>query len=224
MAELEDLTDALDFVKNDQLNGPIFATEPLLHRNIWQEAYETFNALIPDSSSLPLEQQQYLSDLRLDLFLHDTLRLEFEIVRSWLKEHPNHPEALRSQHFLARSSLLRHRSEFVNQQALFIWSEANAHEDLAVAIHGLRRLARGLADHLIDWSDLHPEDPRACLVRLWNSWPGFYPQNRLKIWALRFSEDTRAGQILLWDSQLQKQIHQTHPELLEHENHEQSIS
>jgi hypothetical protein len=59
-----------------------------------------------------------------------------------------------------------------------------------------------------------PDDQRGQHIRLWQQSRGFYPQNRLRIWALRFLEDARAPQILAWETTIYREIFEAHPELV----------
>ena len=90
MKSFDELLKGPEFVKSDHLTGPILCSAPLLGIDIWQEALDRYDPF-PEAegqSSLPLEQQQYLSDLRVDLYLNDTLAREFELLAVWIRENP----------------------------------------------------------------------------------------------------------------------------------------
>jgi hypothetical protein len=106
------------------------------------------------------------------------------------------------------------RSWIDQQEKLYLWATKNEQTDLAVSILGWRLLCQELAESLLDWSAQKHHDPRGRQIRLWRNSPGFYPQNRLRIWALRFVEDPRAPQILAWETAVRGEIAETRPELL----------
>lgn len=84
----DELLKGPQFDKSDHLTGPILCSAPLLGIDIWQEALDRYDPLAAaeGQSSLPLEQQQYLSDL----YLHDTLTREFELLAVWMRGNPKH--------------------------------------------------------------------------------------------------------------------------------------
>ena len=99
-------------ITSDQLTGPILLSAPLLGMDVWQEAIDSFDLLADaeTNAGLPLEQQQYLSDLRVDRFLYDTLAREFDLLDVWLRESPAHPESARVAAFLRRRQQIGARS------------------------------------------------------------------------------------------------------------------
>jgi hypothetical protein len=216
MDTLDELLKGPDPVKSDQLTGPILHSTPLLGMDVWQEAIDEFDAFAEAEANagLPLEQQQYLSDLRVDRYLYDTLAREFELLAVWLRENPGHREASQVASFLQRRELLGARSWVDHQEKLYLWAQKNDQTDFAASILGWRLLCQELAESLLAWSSQNHLDPRARQIRLWQDSQGFYPQNRLRIWALRFLEDLRAPQILGWDAAMNREIFETHPELL----------
>ena len=97
---------------------------------------------------------------------------------------------------------------------LYLWALKNEREELASSILGWRLLGVELADSLLAWASQNKSDRRGQLIRLWQDSHGFYPQNRLRVWALRFLEDARAPQVLVWETAVTHVIADTHPELL----------
>ena len=163
----------------------------------------------------PLEQQQYLTDLRVDRYLYDTLAEEFELLEDWLGKNPGHPEAGPVASFMRRRNPTRCSDPgSISRKNSISGRRKTNEEDLAASILGWRLLCRELAESLLAWSVQKPHDPRGRQIRLWQDSPGFYPQNRLRIWAVRFLEDARAPQILAWETAVNREIDQTHPELL----------
>ena len=203
-----------DFVKSDHLMGSILCSAPLLGADVWQEAFDRYDPLAESDSSLPLEQQQYRSDLRVDRYLHDTLALEFELLANRVGKNPQHPAAAQVESFLKRREQLGALSRIGQQERLFLWAQKNEPDETAASILGWRLLCDDLAGSLLDWALQVPVDQRGQHIRLWQQSRGFYPQNRLRIWALRFLEDVRAPQILAWETSVCHEIFETHPELL----------
>jgi hypothetical protein len=205
-----------EFVKSDQLTEPILSSAPLLGIDIWQQALDRYDALAEAEvqSILPLEQQQYLSDLRVDFYLYDTLAREFELLDFWIRENPKHPAAAQVESFLKRREKFGDRSQIDQQERLFLWAQKNEPDEIATSILGWRLLCQDMAGWLLDWALRQPEDLRGQHIRLWQESPGFYPQNRLRIWAIRFLEDARAPQILAWDTAMYREIFETRPELV----------
>jgi hypothetical protein len=216
MDTLDELLKGPDPVKSDQLTGPILDSTPLLATDVWQEAIDHFDvfAEADANAGFPVEQQQYLSDLTVDRYLYDTLAHEFELLDVWLGKNPGHPEATQVASFLRRREQFGARSWIDQQEKLYLWAQKNERDDIAASILGWRLLCRELADSLLAWSSQKHHDPRGQQIRLWQDSLGFYPQNRLRIWALRFLEDARAPQILAWEAAMNREIFETHPELL----------
>jgi hypothetical protein len=216
MDPLDELSNVPAPVKSDQLTGPILPSAPLLGIDVWQEAIDSFDVLAnaETDAGLPVEQQQYLSDLRVDRYLHDTLTREFDLLDLWLGKSLGHPEAGRVAAFLRRRQQFGARSWIDQQEKLYLWAQKNERDDFASSILGWRLLCQELAESLLAWSSPKPHDPRGQLIRLWQDSQGFYPQNRLRIWALRFPEDARAPQILEWEAAMKREMFATHPELL----------
>jgi hypothetical protein len=216
MNTLDELWNSPHPVESDQLTGPILHSTPLLGADIWQEAIDHFDvfAEAEANAGLPLEQQQYLSDLRVDRYLYETLAHEFELLDFWLQNNPGHPEAGRVTTFLQRRKQLGAQSWIDQQEKLYLWAQRHQRDDLAASILGWRLHCQDLADMLLAWTSQKYHDPRARQIRLWQDSQGFYPQNRLRIWALRFLEDARAPQILTWEAALNREILETHPALL----------
>jgi hypothetical protein len=216
MDTLDELLKGPDPVKSDQLTGPILHSAPLLETDVWQEAIDHFDVFAgaETNADLPLEQQQYLSDLRVDRYLYDVLAGEFELLDIWLRENPGHPEAPRVASFLRRRDRFGARSWIDRQEKLYLWAQKNERDDAAVSILGWRLLCQELAESLLAWSAQGHHDPRGQQIQLWQDSQGFYPQNRLRIWALRFLEDPRAPQVLAWEAVINREISKTHPELL----------
>ena len=214
MNMFEELVKGPDFVRSDHLTGSILCSVPLLGADVWQEAFYRNDPLAESESSLPVEQQQYRSDLRIDRSLHDTLALEFELLAIWLGKNRSHPAAAQVESFLRRREQLGARSRIEQQERLFLWAQKNESDETAGSILGWRLLCDDLAGWLLDWALQRPDDLRGQHIRLWQQSRGFYPQNRLRIWALRFLEDARAPQILAWERALYREILEAHPELV----------
>jgi hypothetical protein len=216
MKSLDELLKGPEFVKSDRLTEPILCSAPLLGTDIWQEALDRYDPLAEAElqSTLPLEQQQYRGDLRIDLYLHDTLAREFELLAAWIRVNPNHPATAQVESFLKRREQFGERSQIEQQERLFLWAQKNEPDEIAASILGWRLLCQDLAEWLLDWASQRPQDPRGQHIRLWQDSRGFYPQNRLRIWAIRFLEDARAPQILAWEKAMYREIFDIHPELV----------
>lgn len=213
---LEELLKGQDLVKSDQLTRPILQSAPLLGIDVWFEAIDDFDifADAEANADLPVEQQQYLSDLRVDRYLYDTLAREFDLLGFWLQKNPQQPEATQVRSLLQRRDRLGTRSWIDQQERLYLWAQKNERDDVATSIFGWRLICQELAESLLTWSTRQHHDLRGQQIRLWQESRGFYPQNRLRIWALRFLEDARAPQILRWDEAINRELSKTHPELL----------
>ena len=205
-----------DLITSDQAAGPILDSIPLLEKDVWQEAFDQFDifAEAEINAGLPVAQQQYLSDLRVDRFLYDTLALEFGLLDAWLRNNRRRPETIQVESFLRRREQFGARSWIEQQEKLYLWATKNEQAELAASILGWRLLCQELAESLLQWSMQNHHDARGRQIRLWRDSPGFYPQIRLRIWALRFLEDARAPQILAWETAVNREIVETHPELL----------
>jgi hypothetical protein len=216
MLPLDELLNGPDIITSDQVSGLILDSIPLLQTDVWQEAIDHFDvfAEVETDAGLPVEQQQYLTDLRVDRLLYDTLAHEFGLLGAWLQNNRGHPESVQVGSFVRRRDQFGSRSRIDQEEKLYLWATRNKQDDLAVSILGWRLLCQELADSLLAWAREKADDPRARQIRLWQDSPGFYPQNRLRIWALRFLEDARAPQILAWETVLTGEMEETHPELL----------
>jgi hypothetical protein len=216
MDPLDELPNFPAPITSDQLTGPILLSAPLLGMDVWQEAIDSFDLLADaeTNAGLPLEQQQYLSDLRVDRYLYDTLAREFDLLEVWFGNSPAHPESARVAAFLRRRQQFGARSWIDQQEKLYLWAQKNQRDDFASSILGWRLVSQELAESLLAWSSPKPHDPRGQQIRLWQDSQGFYPQNRLRIWALRFPEDARAPQIFEWEAAMKREMLETHPELL----------
>jgi hypothetical protein len=216
MNSFDKLLKGPEFVKSDHLTGPILCSAPLLGIDIWQEALDRYDpfAQAEGQAALPLEQQQYLSDLRVDLYLHDTLAREFELLAVWARDNPKHPATAQVESFLKRRKQFGERSLTVEQERLFLWAQKSEPDEIAASILGWRLLCQDMAECLLDWALRQPQDLRGQHIRVWQESRGFYPQNRLRIWAVRFIEDARAPQILAWEKAMYHEIFDTHPELV----------
>jgi hypothetical protein len=216
MNPLDKLLDGPLLITSDQVTGQIFDSTALLKKDVWQIAVDHFDvfAELNAKAGLSVEQQQYLTDQRVDRSLYDILADEFGLLQDWLKKNPERPEAALVASFARRRTQLGERTRIDQQEKLYLWATKNKQEDLAASILGWRLLCRELADSLLAWSGQKPHDPRGRQIRLWQDSPGFYPQNRLRMWAVRFLEDARAPQILAWEAAVNGEIEQNHPELL----------
>src|SRR5438132_9402816 len=117
MYTLDELLQGPELVKSDALTGQILHSVPLLGIDIWRKAIEDFD-LFADADAnadLPVQQQQYLSDLRVDRYLYDTLAREFDLLGRWLQENPERPEAEQVRSLLQRRDRLGARS-WIDQQ------------------------------------------------------------------------------------------------------------
>jgi hypothetical protein len=188
MNSFDELLKGPEFVKSDHLTGPILCSAPLLGIDIWQEALDRYDPLAEaeGQSMLPLEQQQY----------------------------PKHPATAQVESFLKRREQFGERSLIAQQERLFLWAQKNEPDEIAASILGWRLLCQDLAEWLLDWALRQPQDLRGQHIRLWQESRGFFPQNRLRIWANRFLEDARAPQILAWETAMYHEILETHPELV----------
>ena len=216
MDSLDEPLPSPEVIKSERLTGPLLDSTPLLGTDIWREAADHFDvyAEAEANAGLSLEQQQYLSDLRVDRHLYDTLEDEFDLLGSWLRTHAGNPEATPVAAFVERRAQLGVRSWIDQQEELYLWANEHEQTDLAGSILGWRLLCQELAGSLLGWSGQRHDDPRARQIRLWQESPGFYPQNRLRIWALRFFEDARAPQVLAWERAIRNEIAEAHPALL----------
>lgn len=216
MSFLDKLLEGPHPVTSDRVTGQVLDSTAFLEKDVWQIAIDRFDvfAQVDATAGLPVEQQQYLTDLRVDHFLYDTLADEFELLQAWLKKNSERTEAALVASFMRRRSQLGERARIDQQEKLYLWATKNKREDLTASILGWRLLCRELADSLLAWSAQKPDDPRCQQIRLWQDSPGFYPQNRLRMWAVRFFEDVRAPQILAWERAVNDEIEQSHPELL----------
>jgi len=215
MDRLDELLKGPDVIESDQLTGLILDSTPLLETDLWQEAIDHYDvfAEAEANAGLPMEHQQYLSDLRVDRYLYDTLAREFELLDVWLRNNSGRPEAIQVASFAQRLDRFGPRSWIDQQEKLYLWAIKNEQDDTAGSILGWRLLCQELAGSLVEWSLQKDHDPRGQQIRLWQDSPGFYPQNRLRIWALRFLEDARAPQILAWEAAIKSEIVENHPEL-----------
>lgn len=215
MDTLDELLKGPDLVKSDELTGPILQSTPLLGRDIWQQAIDDFDVFADceANANLSLEQQQYTTDLRVDHYLYLTLKNEFELLDLWLRNNHGHPEAAPIALFLQRQNQSGSPSWIDRQEKLYLWAQRNGGHEIAASILGWRLLCQELAESLLTWSSHHQHDARGRQIMLWQDSPGFYPQNRLRIFALRFLEDARAPQILSWEAAVNREILKIHPEL-----------
>jgi hypothetical protein len=216
MDTLDELLKGQAPVKSDHLTGPILHSTPLLGTDVWREAVDQFDvfAEAEANTGLPVEQQQYLSDLRVDRYLYDTLAREFELLDVWLRQNPGRSEATQVASFLQRRHQLGARSWIEQQEKLYLWARKNERDDVGASILGWRLLCQDLAGSLLAWSSQQLHGLRGQQIQLWQDSQGFYPQNRLRIWALRFFEDARAPQILAWEAAMNRALVETHAELL----------
>ena len=216
MDPLDELPNFPALITSDHLTGPILLSAPLLGIDVWQEAIDSFDALADakTNAGLPLEQQQYLGDLRVDRYLYDTLAREFDLLDVWLRKSPAHPEAAQWQRFCGAGNNSVPDPGLTSRRNSTSGRRKIERDDFASSILGWRLLCQELAESLLAWSSPKPHDPRGQQIRLWQDSQGFYPQNRLRIWALRFPEDARTPQILEWEAAMKREMFETHPELL----------
>src|SRR5260370_9249389 len=160
MNSFDELLKGPEFVKSDHLTGPILCSAPLLGIDIWQEALDRYDPLAEaeGQASLPLEQQQYLSDLRVDLYLHDTLAREFELLAVWARENPKHPATAQVESFLKRQEQFGERSLIEEQERLFLWAQKNEPDEIAASILGCRLLCQHMPECLLAWALRQPQD------------------------------------------------------------------
>lgn len=216
MDTIDSLPKGPEPVGSNHLVGAVFDSTPLLKRDVWKEAFNQLDAFAESNADpgLPLEQQQYLRDLSVDRFLHATLEREFVLLETWLRKNRRHPEAENVTAFLRRKEQLGPIAWIEQQEILYVWALRNEREDVATSILGWRLLCEELADSLLAWSPENDGDLRGLVIRFWQDAHGYYPQNRLRIWALRFLEDARAPQVLVWEMAVNQVILETRPELL----------
>lgn len=203
-------------VSSNHLAGPVFNSTPLLERDVWQESVNQLDAFAESNVNpgLPLEQQQYLRDLSVDRFLHATLEREFVLLETWLRKNRRHPEAETVTAFLQRKQKLGPFTRIEQQEMLYVWAVRNEREELGTSILGWRLLCQELADTLLAWASESGGDLRKQMIGFWQDSHGFYPQNRLRIWAVRFLEDARAPQVLAWETAVYQVLQETRPGLL----------
>src|SRR5208282_6664023 len=125
-----------------------------------------------------------------------------------------HQATAQVESFLKRREQFGERSLIEQQERLFLWAQENEPDEIAASILGWRLLCQDMAEWLLDWALRQPQDPRGQHIRLWQESQGFYPQNRLRIWAIRFLEDARAPQILAWETAVYQVLQETRPGLL----------
>jgi hypothetical protein len=216
MDTIDHLPKGPELVSSNHLASPVFDSTPLLKRDVWQEAFNQLAAFVESDADpgLPLEQQQYLRDLSVDRFLHATLAREFVLLETWLRKNRRHPEANNVIAFLQRKEQLGPIAWIEQQEILYLWALRHEREEVATSILGWRLLCGELADSLLAWSPENDGDLRGRVIRFWQDSHGFYPQNRLRIWALRCLEDARAPQVLVWETAVNQVILDTRPELL----------
>ena len=96
MGRFDQLLPGPNLILSDQATGPILDSIPLLETDVWQEASDRFDLFVEPEidAGLPIEQQQYLSDLRVDHSLYDTLAHEFGLLDVWLRNHRQRPESI----------------------------------------------------------------------------------------------------------------------------------
>jgi hypothetical protein len=218
---IETLSNHLEPVKTGYLSEPVFDSGPLLGIDVWEDASACLDASVEAAvnSSLVLEQQQYLSDLAVDRHLHTTLEREFVLLDRWLRDNREHPESAKVASFLRRREQLAPVSWVERQQKLHLWATKHETDDLGCSILGWRLLCRELAESLIEWASGSADELRSRMIkRLWHGSTGYYPQNRLRTWALRFLEDSRAPQVLEWEGAINRLILETNPQLVTGEN------
>ena len=217
MDAADKFSDEAEPVKNDDLKQPVFDSEPFLGLDIWEEASACLDASVETAAkgNRLLEQQQYVSDLAIDRHLHKTLEREFVLLDLWLRNNRRHSESTRVAAFLRRREQFAPLSWVERQEPFYLWALKHEADDLACSILGWRLLCRDLADSLIEWALDREQDLRSEIInQLWHGSPGYYPQNRLRIWAVRFLEDSRAPQVLVWENAINEVLLNTHPELV----------
>src|SRR5271165_7041641 len=95
MNRLDKLLPGPEVIQSECLTGPMLDSAPLLGTDIWRQAADHFDlyAEVETNAGLPLEQQQYLSDLRVDRYLYDTLARECDLLDVWFRKNPAQPES-----------------------------------------------------------------------------------------------------------------------------------
>src|SRR5271165_3908943 len=138
MDSLDEPLPSPEVIKSERLTGPLLDSTPLLGTDIWREAADHFDvyAEAEANAGLSLEQQQYLSDLRVDRHLYDTLEDEFDLLGSWLRTHAGNPEATPVAAFVERRAQLGVRSWIDQQEELYLWANEHEQTDLAGSILG----------------------------------------------------------------------------------------
>ena len=114
--------------------------------DIWQEAIDDFDVFADakTNASLSLEQQQYLSDLRVDRYLYDTLTHEFELLDLWLRNNPGIRKQPQVALFLQRQNQSGSRSWIDRQEKLYLWAQQNGGYDIAASILGMATSLSGV--------------------------------------------------------------------------------
>src|SRR5436309_4703847 len=118
---LDELLKGPELIRSDELTAPILDSAPLLGIDIWQKAIENFDifAGAEANAGLPLEQQQYLWDLRVDRYLYGTLAREFELLGLWLQKNSQQPQTAQVRSLLQRWNRFDARSWIDQQEHLY---------------------------------------------------------------------------------------------------------
>ena len=138
-----------------ELTGPILDSTPLLGTDVWQEAIDHFDvfAEAEANAGLPLEQQQYLSDLRVDhLSLRHARARNSSCLTIGCRKTPGTRKRPESHRFCGAGPEFGARSWIDQQEKLYLWAQKNEREDLAASILGWRLLCQELAESLLAWS------------------------------------------------------------------------
>jgi hypothetical protein len=201
---------------------PLFDPERVLGRKFWLEAYAAFDffADAEQTAGLSLEQQDRVTDARIDRVLHQTLAELFELTAAWIEANPMHALAGAAAQFVTGRSMLGTPRQIELYPQIMQWGEEHRWSvddktaDAAGSILEWHRLAIQLAEMILVWAAQHPADPRSAPIALWHDSPGSYPECRLKFWALAFPADPRSAQVLAWEEASVAALRTAQPELL----------
>jgi len=172
---------------------------PLISVNLWQRAARAFDPLsdAEDTDGLPLIQQEFLYEKRLNQAMLDCLKDEVRLVKKWLLNHPSHNLWSAADEFVSRIEsnldpyqILEFASDFYRH------AERNGSSVDWRAAQAWTESSKEAAESLLNWRAIHPHDPSGVPLDLWFDHAGLIPQVRLLIWSLRAYPEPRAREII----------------------------
>ena len=172
---------------------------PLIGVNLWQRATRAFDPLsdAEDTDGLPLIQQEFLYEKRLNQAMLDCLKDEARLVKKWLLNHPSHDLWSAAGEFVSRIEsnldpyqILEFASDFYRH------AERNGPSVDWSAAQAWTESSKEAAEALLNWRAIHPQDPSGVPLDLWFDHAGLIPQVRLLIWSLRAYPEPRAREII----------------------------